>query len=144
MVGISDGDSITVRCSDRPQERVRIAEIDAPERSQPFGKAAKARASELAFGKQVELEVVGRDRYGRVVGKVRLPDGTDFGREMIRSGLAWRYLSYSKDASLSSVEVEARSGRRGLWADSQSPTPPWEFRRNKTNSMKQRKKRRRN
>jgi len=135
VVGVSDGDTITVRCGKRDQERVRIAEIDAPEKSQPFGKAAKARASELLFGKNVDLQPNGRDRYGRVIAKVLMPDGADFGTEMIRSGLAWRYIAYSKDINLSSVESDARVRHVGLWAVT-GAVAPWEFRRAKTKALK--------
>lgn len=137
VVGVSDGDTIAVRCGRRPQERVRIAEIDAPERGQPFGKKAKDRASELSFGKDVELESTGRDRYGRTLGRVRLPDGTDFGREMIKSGYAWRYVAYSKDETLTGLENMAKAERRGMWADPAN-LKPWKFRQAATKAKKKR------
>jgi endonuclease YncB( thermonuclease family) len=89
---------------------------------------AKAKASELAFGKLIELTAAGHDRYGRTIGYVQLPDGSDFGTEMIRSGLAWRYVAYSKNELLSNVENEARRQRLGLWSDP-GVVAPWTYRK---------------
>ncbi len=68
-----------------------------------------------------------RDRYGRTVGVVLLPDGRSLNHELVRAGLAWMYRRYTNDESLSDLEEEARVARRGLWAD-RNPIPPWEWR----------------
>ena len=65
VVGISDGDTITVLISGHHQIKVRLAEIDAPEKSQAYGQRSKQSLSDLAFGKQVRVEQQDRDRYGR-------------------------------------------------------------------------------
>ena len=69
VVSVADGDTITVLDSDKVQHRVRLAGIDAPEKSQPFGNASKKRLSELVGGKDVRVEFEKYDRYGRIVGK---------------------------------------------------------------------------
>src|ERR1700722_13738278 len=75
VVGISDGDTITVLKADKTQVKIRLHGIDAPETGQDFGSKAKQLASELAFGKDVTIKPVDTDRYGRTVAEVILPDG---------------------------------------------------------------------
>jgi endonuclease YncB( thermonuclease family) len=123
VVGISDGETITVLLSGR-QKKVRLAEIDAPEKSQAFGQRAKQSLSELVFGKQVRVEQQDRDRYGRVVGRV-YAGGLDVNAEQIRKGMAWIYRQYNKDRSLLAIESEAKSAKRGLWSEPNA-IPPWE------------------
>jgi endonuclease YncB( thermonuclease family) len=128
VVGISDGDTITV-LSGNAAVRIRLWGIDCPEGSQPFGKAAKRRASDLCYGREVSVRTVDVDRYKRVVGEVLLPDGRSVNREMVRAGLAWWYYAYAKkDLELAALEREAKAARRGLWADP-DPVPPWAWRK---------------
>lgn len=127
VVGIADGDTISVMRSGRA-EKVRLQGIDTPEKKQAFGSRAKQLTSDLVFGKIVTVKVSDRDRYGRVIGEVILPDGRSLNRELLRAGFAWWYRAYSRDETLGSLEAEARTQRRGLWRD-REPTPPWEFRK---------------
>ncbi len=129
VVGVSDGDTITVMHNGKG-ERIRLHGIDCPEKRQAFGNRAKQFTSKLAFGKTVTVQVVDRDRYGRTVGVVLLPDGRSLNHELVRAGLAWMYRRYSNDQSLSDLEEEARVARRGLWVDT-NPIPPWEWRVNR-------------
>ncbi len=126
VVGVSDGDTITVLHNGKG-ERIRLHGIDCPEKRQAFGKRAKQFTSTLVFGKTVTVQVVDRDRYGRTVGEVLLPDGRSLNHELVRAGLAWMYRRYTNDQSLSDLEEEARVARRGLWADPHA-VPPWEWR----------------
>lgn len=127
VVGISDGDTIKVRCSDRPQMIVRLAEIDAPEKAQPFGRRSRETLSTLCFGKQAEIRPSTRDRYGRTVARV-ICAGTDANAAMVRAGMAWAYTRYLTDPQIRAMEVVARRERLGLWADAH-PVPPWEWRK---------------
>ena len=74
VIGITDGDTLTLLTPDKQQIKVRLAEVDTPESGQPFGNKAKAALSALAFGKQARVAVVDRDRYGRIVGRVYVGD----------------------------------------------------------------------
>ena len=127
VVGISDGDTVKLRCGDAPEEKVRLLQIDAPEKKQAFGTKAKEALSDLAYDKRVQLERSGTDRYGRTLGRLTL-DGTDLNFEMVRRGFAWCYRKYLTDDRCLAIEDDARRNGRGLWADAE-PTPPWEFRR---------------
>ncbi len=128
VVGISDGDTIRVLRGNDPI-RVRLYGIDAPERKQPFGTRARQYAGDLAYSKVVRVDVRDRDRNGRTVANVILPDGRDLSGEMARAGLAWWFRRYAPhDKDLARLERDARNARRGLWGDV-NPVPPWEFRR---------------
>jgi endonuclease YncB( thermonuclease family) len=145
VVGVSDGDTITV-LRDKSPIKIRLHGVDAPEKAQPFGEKAKQFTSGLVFGKQVEVEVMAKDKYGRTVARIHVTtregidhydDGTHapvdvtrcLNEELLKAGLGWWYRQYSpKDKRLEQLEAEAKQGKRGLWADA-SPTPPWDWRR---------------
>lgn len=132
VVGVSDGDTITVLDAKNHQHKVRLAGIDAPEKSQAFGQTSKKHLSEVVFGETVVVEWQKLDRYGRVVGKVLL-EGFDVCLEQIRKGMAWHYKKYAGTQSVrdrqtyAAVETEARLARLGLWIY-ESPEPPWDYR----------------
>lgn len=130
VVGISDGDTIKVRCPDQPQMVIRLAEIDAPEKTQPFGRRSKEMLSTLCFKKQAEIRPSTRDRYGRTVARV-LCAGTDANATMVRSGMAWASTRHLSDPHIQAMEVVARRERLGLWADN-APVPPWEWRKSRS------------
>ena len=128
VVGVADGDTLTVLADWKRQVRVRLGGIDAPERRQPYGTRARQGLSALGFGRAVQVEVEDTDRYGRPVGRVRV-GGRDVNAEMVRRGAAWVYLRYNRDPSLPPLEAEARAARRGLWALPEAErVPPWEWR----------------
>lgn len=132
IVGVSDGDTVTLLTSERRQVKIRIEGIDAPEKSQAFGQAAKKAMSDCAFGKQADVEWKKLDLYGRTIGKLTV-DGIDCGLRQIELGFAWHYKAYEREQTLADrkayaeAEGTARAARKGLWIDAQ-PTPPWEFR----------------
>ena len=70
VVGIADGDTLTLLTEQRKQIRIRLSDIDTPERRQPFGTRARQFLSDLTFGKMVRVDVRDTDRYGRTVGRV--------------------------------------------------------------------------
>lgn len=127
VVGVRDGDTIRVMRYGR-EINVRLNGIDAPERSQAFGSRARKFTLAACSGRTVTVKEVAMDRYGRVVADVRLPDGTSLNQAIVRAGFAWWYRTYSTDETLQRLEAEARTAKRGLWAD-KDPLPPWEFRR---------------
>jgi endonuclease YncB( thermonuclease family) len=126
VVGVSDGDTITLLVEFRPH-KVRLNGIDAPESGQAFGQVAKSKLSDLVFDREVRVSIADVDKYGRLVGDVFVGK-TYINAEMVKAGLAWHYVAYSKDSALSALEAEARASRIGLWRDPQ-PVAPWDFRR---------------
>lgn len=134
VVGVADGDTVTVIDAAYTQYKVRLAQIDAPEKSQPFGQRSKQSLSDLVFGKTVSVDVIDTDRYGRQVGTITA-DSRNVNQEQIRRGLAWVYRQYAKDPALLVIEEEARRSRRGLWVD-ESPLEPWLFRKQAKSSSR--------
>lgn len=127
VVGISDGDTLTVLDNRSQQHKIRLAEIDAPEKAQDFGERSKQHLSDLVFGKEVVVTVIDTDRYQRKVGEVTT--GTiSANHEQVKAGLAWVYRRYANDLRLYRYETAAREQKLGLWS-LPSPTPPWEFRK---------------
>lgn len=127
VIAIADGDTLTCLTDDRQQVRIRLAEIDAPERRQPFGARSRQSLGEMCREKRAEVRVVDRDRYGRTVGRVTCA-GVDTNAEQVRRGMAWVYDRYAQDKMLYRLQDGARAADRGLWADA-APVPPWEWRK---------------
>jgi micrococcal nuclease len=128
VIGISDGDTMTV-LHERQPIKIRIAEIDAPEKKQPFGTRSKQSLSDLCFGKQAEVFPEKKDRYGRTIARVKC-EGKDASVHQVHAGMAWVYDRYVTDRSLYTLQNLARSGRQGLWVDP-GPVAPWEWRKTK-------------
>jgi len=127
VVAVHDGDTVSVR-RDGETVRVRLACIDAPERGQAFASRARRELAALVLERPVRLEVVDRDRYGRLVARV-LAGEDDVNLAMVARGLAWHYRHHCpSDLALAAAEEEARRARRGLWQD-RDPVPPWQWRR---------------
>lgn len=133
VVGVTDGDTITVLDDQRTQHKIRLAGIDAPEKAQPFGQRSKEHLSNLVFGRAVLVETEKQDRYQRTVGKV-LIDGRDTNLAMVVAGMAWHYKKYAGEQSASdrllysTAESDAKGTLRGLWADPEA-IAPWDWRR---------------
>ena len=129
VVGISDGDTFTLLTSNKKQVKVRLSEIDTPEKAQPFGTRARQALSDMIFSKDVLVVQEEIDRYGRLVGHVFV-NGTHVNRQLVEDGMAWVYRQYLKDQTLLQDEEEAREARRGLWSlPSTELVPPWEWRK---------------
>lgn len=132
VVAVADGNTVTVMDGTNTQHKIRLAGIDTPEKSQPYGQRSKQSLSDLVFDKAVVVETDKVDKYRRAVGKV-LVGGTDANLEQVARGMAWHYKAYEREQSANDrrlydlAEKEARAAKRGLWADA-DPMPPWEFR----------------
>ena len=135
VVGVSDGDTITVLDSNHGQHKIRLTGIDAPEKNQAFGQASKKSLSDMVFNQYVVVSWEKRDRYKRILGKVLLKD-QDVCLEQVKRGMAWHYKKYEREQSsedrtlYSKAEQNARKQRVGLWSDD-APIEPSEFRHKK-------------
>jgi len=133
IVGVADGDTVTLLDASKTQHRIRLDGIDAPERTQPHGQRARQSLAQLAHGRAAHADCPKIDRYGRAVCRVTV-DGVDVGLEQIRRGFAWHYVKYAHEqrpadrADYARAESSARSAHSGLWSFS-DPTPPWDYRR---------------
>jgi len=98
-------------------------------KGQAFGQRAKQATSALIYGKEVTLQTHGKDKYGRTVADVLLPDGGNVNQQLVREGWCWWYQKHApKDLALEQSEQEAKEAKRGLWSDP-DPIPPWLYRR---------------
>ncbi|MDO5056149.1 MAG: thermonuclease family protein [Lautropia sp.] len=126
VVGVADGDTLQCLAEGNRLLKVRLDQIDAPERGQDFAQVARRRLAALVAGRQVRLRAQGQDRYGRTVAAVRV-DGLDVNAEMVRSGHAWAYRKHLKDPALLLLERAARDRGLGLWSQP-DPVYPAEWR----------------
>ncbi|WP_373974488.1 thermonuclease family protein [Chitinibacter sp. SCUT-21] len=138
VVGVADGDTVTVLDDDKKQYKLRLAYIDAPEKAMPFGQAAKKSLSDLVYGQTIQADIDDVDRYGR--GVARITKGAqDINFQQVVNGYAWHYTQYAKTQSGSdysryqSAQEAAQRDQSGLWAD-KNPTPPWDWRKAKRNN----------
>ncbi len=130
VVAITDGDTFKLLTKDSTLIKVRIANIDCPERKQPFSKRAKQFTSLQVYDKEVKLEFLKKDRYGRHICNVIYNDSLSLSKELLKNGMAWHYVKYSNDSTLQVLENYARLNKIGLWQDPNA-IPPWEWRSTK-------------
>jgi micrococcal nuclease len=139
VVGVHDGDTITVLTPSKEQMKVRLYGIDAPELNQAFGRRAKEQLSDLVFGKEVrienskhkEIDSSEKDQYKRYTGWVfvRSESGeTCANEEMVKNGYAWWYAQYAKkERKLADLQDKAKKECLGLWSEGKQ-VAPWDFR----------------
>ena len=132
VVGISDGDTVTVLDANKRQHKIRLSGIDAPESGQAFGNRSKQALSDCAFGKAATITGDKTDRYGRTIAKLTV-GGIDCNLKQIERGMAWHYKKYELEQppgerkAYAAAEAAARDAKVGLWADPHA-MPPWEWR----------------
>lgn len=126
VIRVIDGDTLEVLQGVSPV-RVRLQNIDAPEKKQAFGSWSTDQLKRLVAGQAVAVSYTERDRYGRVLGRVSV-SGTDASTYMVNAGAAWVYSQYNTDPALPAIQRQAQAAQRGLWTES-DPVPPWVWRR---------------
>lgn len=126
VVAVLDGDTVLALRNNRTV-KVRLAEIDAPEKAQPFGETSRRSLSDMVLGKQVKISSQAVDQYGRMIAHLDL-NGLGVNAEQIRRGMAWEYSHFHGNKALVALQEEAKGVPRGLWALS-NPIPPWEWRK---------------
>jgi endonuclease YncB( thermonuclease family) len=130
VAAITDGDTLTARCGEPGQYqpvKVRLAEIDAPEKAQPFGNRSRQHLAALCFQHRATIRPTTTDRYGRTVARGEC-QGRDANLEQVRAGMAWAYTKYLTDPEIMRAEEAARAVGAGLWSD-RVRVAPWEWRR---------------
>ncbi len=129
VVGVSDGDTITVLAAGNKQFKIRLLAIDTPESGQAYGDKAKQALSKKVFGQFVQVHWEKQDMYKRVLGNITIGKRW-INYEMVAEGWAWHYKQYDKDKRFADAEVKAKAARKGLWAGP-DPVAPWDWRREK-------------
>ncbi|MCG3684058.1 thermonuclease family protein [Aliarcobacter butzleri] len=126
---VSDGDTITVLTSDKTQYKIRLNDIDAPEKKQAFGNKSKDNLAKYIAGKTVKVEYKTKDKYKRILGTIYY-NNIDINLKQVKDGYAWVYKKYSKNKDYYNAEKVSRENKKGLWID-KNPIAPWEFRKKK-------------
>ena len=132
VIVVIDGDTVLFKpdhygARSRAFLKVRLADIDAPEKDQAYGDAATHALATLVLDQRVEINTVAVDAYGRSIAHLQKGEQS-INAEMVRLGWAWPSTRYRRNAMLMDAQDEARRAQRGLWKDV-APTPPWVWRR---------------
>lgn len=132
VIAVIDGDTVMVLQGNK-KTTVRLADIDAPEKRQPWGSESRAALSKLLLRKAVRVTAKAMDDYGRKVALVELDGGPNrtlinASHEQLRRGMAWADPFHRADKNAISLQTEAQRARLGLWQQAH-PQPPWAFRR---------------
>jgi micrococcal nuclease len=126
VAGIADGDTIYMWV-DGKKVKMRLAQIDAPEKMQPFGNKAEQSLHRLVRGKEVNATWTKLDGYKRPLITLHA-DGISVNEALVKQGMAWAYTEYLKDRQLLTLQKQAKEARIGLWTED-NPIPPWEWRK---------------
>lgn len=117
---VVDGDTLAVKTAEGKRIRVRVAEIDAPEKGEPFSNRAREALNAMVWEQDLAIRLYDIDSYGRMVGHVFVGD-TDVGRELVRTGLAVVFCRYATDKTLKTLEVKVRDAKLGIWSQAKIP-----------------------
>ncbi len=126
VIGVLDGDTVLILRDNMPI-KVRLAEIDAPEKAQAFGEESKQSLTELVLNKQVRVDSQAVDDYGRLVALIKV-DELNVNYEQVQRGMAWAYSRSNRGKALLILQNGAMEAKRGLWAQT-DPMPPKEWRK---------------
>lgn len=128
VVGVLDGDTIDCLKDNNKKVRIRLASIDAPEKSQAFGQKAKQHLSNYVYGKNVIASIENKDRYGRQIGEIFTDDSQySVNYLMVKDGYAWAYERYTRDRAYITAQQQAKADKAGLWVD-ENPVNPEDYR----------------
>lgn len=127
VIKVYDGDTITIVTPEKRQIKVRLKNIDSPEKKQDYGTQAKNFTSSLIFGKQVKLSSSGKDKYGREIAEIFIDD-TNINKEIVKNGYAWAYRDFLDDKNYIQLEQQAKNAKLGLWAGN-NPIEPSKWRK---------------
>jgi endonuclease YncB( thermonuclease family) len=140
VVKVVDGDTLDIDIpdGDRPATRIRLWGVDTPEvKGSPsgemyFGPQASKFAKELLSGQRVHIVLAPkktRGKYGRLLAYVMMErGGAMFNELLLENGLAYadRRFPHSYREQFEAIELRARRGGVGLWADvTRDQMPKW-------------------
>lgn len=131
VVNVRDGDTVTLLLDNSTTIKVRLSEIDAPEKNQPWGQKSKEALTLLVATKSVSVFINGKDRYGRTLGTLLIGE-ENINKLMVKHGNAWAYTKYVVDQEYFDLQAYAKTQKAGLWTlNPDQITPPWEWRKKK-------------
>jgi len=133
LVKVFDGDTVKLRDL-QGEFKLRITDIDAPERNQAYGKKSRRALMQLCMGQDILVTayLTGMDKYQRYLGRLQC-NGIDASLYLTQQGLAWHNFKYSNDRTIYQAQQQAAMQKIGLWQEA-NPIPPWIWRQRKRNS----------
>ncbi|MEI7844128.1 MAG: thermonuclease family protein, partial [Gallionellaceae bacterium] len=127
VIAVMDGDTLLILRAGHKPEKVRLLHIDAPEKAQPYGLQSKQSLADMVLKRQININVVAHDQYGRLLGDISL-NGHSINEEQVKRGMAWEYSGYRSNKAYIALQHNAQQARRGLWQQ-RSPQAPWQYRK---------------
>jgi endonuclease YncB( thermonuclease family) len=127
VIVVMDGDTVMV-LRDGKKVKVRLANIDAPESDQAFGKESRDALANMVLKKQVHVNSKAVDSYGRLIAEISI-DGKSVNESQVKKGMAWEYSHYHSNKRYLSLNKQAQQARVGLWANGIQPISPEQWRR---------------
>jgi micrococcal nuclease len=140
VVKVVDGDTLDIDIPDGKYKttRIRLIGVDTPETKKAgtavmyYGPEASEFTRSHALGKDVTilLDTVTktRDRYGRLLGYIKLPDGTILNELLISEGYGYAYTPYKHSFSnkYKQLQNKAKAAKKGLWKNiTPDQMPEW-------------------
>ena len=129
VIAVSDGDTIKLLTQDKVTHKIRLLDIDAPEKKQPFGNKSRDNLASYIAGEIITVKYKSKDKYGRILGTIYF-ENLDINLQQIKNGYAWVYKQYSKNQTYYKEEQKAKELKKGLWIE-KNAIAPWEFRKQK-------------
>lgn len=122
VLAVMDGDTVFVK-SGPFKAKLRLVDIDAPEKAQPYGKQSQESLQSLVGGKVIHVESKAVDKFGRTIAVISI-GGINVNEEQVRRGMAWAYSRSREGRAYARLQSEAQLAKRGLWqqANPQSPS----------------------
>lgn len=117
VINVLDGDTVLVSSDDHPQApiKIRLVNIDAPEKDQEYGMASRQSLLDMVLNKPVQVVTQAVDDYGRVIATLRVRD-LNVNHAQVQRGWAWENSRFHSNKVLVAMQQEAQQNRRGLWA----------------------------
>ena len=132
VIAVSDGDTIKLLTQDKVTHKIRLLDIDAPEKKQPFGNKSRDNLASYIAGEIITVKYKSKDKYGRILGTIYF-ENLDINLQQIKNGYAWVYKQYSKNQTYYQEEQKAKDLKKGLWI-AKEPLAPWEYRKKRKSS----------
>lgn len=127
VIVVMDGDTVMV-LRDGKKIKIRLANIDAPEKAQEFGTESRQALVGRVLKKQVHVNSQAVDNYGRMIAEISV-DGRSVNEELVRSGMAWEYSHFHSNKHYLALQSGAQQAHRGLWALAGKPVQPEQWRK---------------
>ncbi len=129
VIKIVDGDTFDLLMTNNQTVRIRLADIDAPEKRQDFGTVSKQALADYIFTKNIKVEYTKLDRNHRIIGTIWI-NNENVNLKMVENGFAWHFKKYSTSKLFAKAEIRAKSMKKGLWVQNNA-IAPWDFRHKK-------------